>query len=371
MFPDPDLFLRMPSLSRRFLPTAGLLAAAALALAPGAYAKVLPAEITALPRGATIEMGEVELSLASGAKSKLKSAGVRMSGGGGASASASKIELEAAEKGTVIDPITMRGELATSGTITLRRGGKSAKLSKITLLPGKSGKVTAKVGSKKVTLGSLKGGKAKFAPYADGKLTNATLKLSSGGARALSKAVGGGFSAGTFAKVSIEIVARELPLNSGSAVVTLDPAFLSLITSNGLTLTGVGGATVSGGVVTMPMIGGSFDPAGLTGRLAFNGEVQVTRGADTIRLFGWRAIITAGQREVFAQINDAIAAPVGTIDVNEMEARLDGPNFSAEGAKLGLTKIGTAALKTSFGITAAENMPFGTVAMTGYTPAGE
>lgn len=340
--------------------------------APGlAATRVLPKDIEALPRGATIEYGEATLALKSSASSKLKRAGVKLSASGGdAEVKGSKIVLQAQEQGTLVDPIAMRGSIALQGGVVVKGRQGSVKVTAITLQPGKAANVTAKVGSKKVTLGSLTGGKAKFVAYADASLTGATLKLSAGGARALSKATGSGFAAGGFATVAVKITARQYPLISGSARATLTPTFLKLLADNGLTLGVAAPATLAGNVVTMVLTGGAFDPEGLTGRLAFDGTVTISRADRTISLFGWRAVIGAKQNELFAQIDKAVAAPIGSMDVSDMAVSLDGTQFNATGATLRMSKIAVASIKTSFGVSVPENTPFATVDMTGVTPAG-
>lgn len=354
------------------LRSSAVAALAALALAPAAEAKVSAAEVIQLPRGGTVEpdVGIVTLQLSGGAKGKLSRAGVKLSASGDAEVKGAKISMPASTKGSVLDPITMKGTLVTDGGLTLRRGGRTAKLSKLTLAPGGKNRVTAKVGSKTVTLGTIKGGKARFRPYADGILTGATLKLSGSGAKALSKAVGGGFSAGTFAKVSATITMKELPLTAGSGKITLDPAFAGLLASNGLALTGTSGASVAGTVVTLPLTGGAFDPEGLSGRLVFGGQVQISRGADAIRLFEWATAIGAGQRDVFAKFDANASAAIFNADVSQMEVRLDGTAFSATGTPLTVAKPAAQALKASFNVDVPVGARMGMFEISGTTPAG-
>ena len=127
--------------------------------------RVLPKDIDALPLGAGIEYGEATLALSSSAASKMKSGGVKASASGGqAEVKGKSLILQLQEKGSLIDPMKMNGSVALAGGINFKGKKGTAKLSSIVLSPGKAKKVTAKVGSKKVTLGSLTGGKNSFKP---------------------------------------------------------------------------------------------------------------------------------------------------------------------------------------------------------------
>lgn len=357
---------------RSALPATGALLALAAAVAPaGASAKVTAADVRALPSGGTIEDGQATLTLSSGAASKLKSAGVSIvARGGNAEAKGRRISMEPSPKTTVIDTMKMRGSAPLMGRLTFKGRRGSANLTSLTLEPGKSGKVTAKLGKRKLTLGALRGGKARFVPYAQGILNGATFKLSKSGARALSRATGGGFSAGTFAKVKLDVMALELPLSSGTATATLDPAFMTVLQNAGITLTPADGATINGAIVTLPMIGGAFDPIGLTGRLAFGGRVIAQRGADQIELSLWSSAISRRQKDVFVNTNARTTAAVATVDVSQMEAGLDGTRFHGTGAAINFTQIGVAALKTSFGVVIPAGSRLATVNVTGVSPAG-
>lgn len=360
---------------RTLLRSSAAAALAALVLAPAAQAKVTAADVISSPRAGSLEPGdpgEVVLQLSGGAKGKLSKAGVKISGSGDTAVKGAKVTLLATPTGTLIDPITMKGSLATAGGITFRRGGRSAKLTKLTLEPGtKKKQVTAKLGSKTVRLGTITGGKGGFTPYANGNLKNATLKLSSSGAKALSKAVGGGFSAGTFAKVNAAVIMAQFPLTSGTGTLRIDEAFAGLLAQNGIALVGGSGATVSGTTVTLPLIGGAFDPERLTGRLSFGGQVQVTRGGDTIRLFEFASAIGSGQRDVFAKFNANASAAIGTADVSQMEATMTGVNFTATNTVIALSQIAMQSIKASFNLDVPAGTKLGVIDIAGITPAGE
>ena len=359
----------MPS-HRSFAPIATALAASGLLLAgaagpAGAATRILPSDINDLPRGGALEYGVVTWSLSSGAASRLKSAGGKLSTTGTAKVKGSKVTFDAATSGSVFDPTTMAGTIVLDGGLTAKGRSRTAKLTKVTLEPGLDKRVTAKLGGKLVELGSLKGGKTTFSRQADGTLSGAKFALSSGGAKKLNAATGGGFAAGAFATVGVEATTRELPLQSGKATMTLDPALLKMLSDGGYTITAKAPATAAGNVVTIPLTAGAFDPTELSGRLSLDGDVTIGNGPVGVTLFGWRTAVGPGQNELFANINSGVSAPIATIDVSTLTSRLEGKRFISTGAKLSLSKIAVDVLKQQFKITMPVGTPLGTVDIDG------
>lgn len=362
---------------RRLATTTAATFAAALALASGAHAAaptLLPADIDALPRAGTAESGQVILKLTGGANGKLKSAGASLKGAGEVTVKGSSISLLAdPEAEAYIDPTTMRGSVAIDGSLSIKGRKGTAKLSNLRFSPGLEKKVTAKLGKKEITLGKLTGGKATFSKQADGLLKNAKLSIGSAGAKAVNSVTGGGLSAGSFGTVSISVTTKEIPLASGVAKVTLDPTVMQLLKDNGYAVSAVPpAAMVNESTITIPLTAGTFDPAGLTGRLLLDGTVHLQNAAGDrkIDLFEWRAIITSSQKDVYASINSAVAAVLGTVDVSTVTAGLDGKTFSATGGKLAFSQIAVSTLKQSFGVTVSVGQPLATVDVTG-TISGE
>lgn len=345
------------------LAAAGLLSLAATA---PAATRVLPADIDKLPRGGAIEYGLATVKLTGGAAGKLRSAGTTISAGGSAKVKGTKIELSTLDKGSVLDPTQMVGVAPVDGTLTLKGRKGTAKLTAITFQPGGQNKnVTAKLGGKLFELGTLKGGKAKFSKLSDGDLTGAKIALTARAAKTLNAKTGGGFAAGSFGTLALEITTRELPIKNGVAKMTIDPALLKLINDNGVDVAAVPPATREGSVVSIPIVAGAFDPEGLTGRLSMEGTINVVRGDSVVPLYGWRGAIGASQKELFAKINSAVAAPVATIDVSSLTSQFEGTGYIANGAKLNLSKIAVDVLKQQFGVVMPVGTPLGVVNMSG------
>lgn len=364
----------MPSRPNHRLLTA---AATTLALAAGGAAlvagpasaatttRILPADIDKLPRGGAVEYGTVDVKLTGGAASKLKSAGVKLSGSGSTDVKGSTIEFQALADSGPLDITKFVGALGVEGGFTAKGKKGSVKVSAIVLQPGLEKNVVAKVGSKLVELGSLKGGKTTFSRQADGTLTGAKLALSSKGAKALNAKTGGGFSAGSFATVNAEATTRELPLKSGVAKLTLAPGILNTLTSNGLTITPTPPATYANGVATIQLLAGAFDPENTTGRLQLDGKVTIGKPGTSVDLFGWRGVVNAKQKELFANVNQTVAAVVADVDVTNFSAQFEGTDFVAKGATLKLSKIASSTIKQQFGIDVAVGTDLGTVEITG------
>jgi hypothetical protein len=355
---------------RRTSTAAALAGACLLACSPGAHAAapVLPVDIDALPRAGAVESGQAVVRLSSGARTALKTGGATLAGSGEVKVKGSSIQLLAdPEADAWIDPTTMKGSVGIDGSLSIKGRSGTAKLTKITFSPGLARKVTATLGKKVITLGKLSGGKASFSKQADGLLKNAKLSISAGGAKAVNKVTGGGLSAGTFGSVMMSVTTRELPLASGAATLTLDPAVLQLIESNGFDLQPEAPATRSGNVVTIPLVAGAFDPTELTGRLKFDGKLHFENAATGkgVDLFGFRASISATQKDLYAQISESVTPVLGNLDLSGVEAGLNGKLFRATGSKLYFSQVAVSTLKQSFGVTVAKGQLLGTVDVTG------
>ncbi|MDO9357319.1 MAG: hypothetical protein Q7T55_26715 [Solirubrobacteraceae bacterium] len=349
--------------------TALVASAGALALAAPpsmAATKILPADIDANPRAGHLKNGTVTFKLASGASSKLKSAGGKFSAAGTGDVKGSTISFDVTEA-SLIDVTTMKGSIILDGSLSVKGRSKTAKLTKITVEPGIEKRVIAKLGGKSVELGSLKGGSSKFSRFADGTLSGAKFSLSASGAKKLNSATGGGFGAGSFATVGASITGTELPLANGTATMTMDPSLLKTLNDAGYSLSADAPATVVGPVITLPLTAGAFDPEGLSGRLSFDGKVRVGNGPKSIPLFGWRAAIGGGQNELYAMFNEGstAAAVLANVDVSQLEIRIEGQNYTGVGGKLTLSKTATDILKQQFNVAIPAGTVMGTVDLAG------
>ncbi|MBO9533092.1 MAG: hypothetical protein J7513_08990 [Solirubrobacteraceae bacterium] len=351
---------------QRHLITTAVVTGALLTGAPAAGAAVtlLPQDIDALPKAGAVESGQVTVKLSASAKR------LKLSGAGEVSVKGGSLSLLADPEAEVwIDPTSMRGSVGIDGSLSIRGSKGTAKLTKITFSPGVKKNVTAKLGSKTVTLGKLTGGSAKFSKQADGVLSNAKFSLSAAGAKAINKVTGGGVRSGSFGTVKIDVTGRELPLDSGVAKMTLDPGILQLIQQNGYELSAVAPATREGNVITIPMTGGAFDPQELTGRLSFDKAAKVhfanAATGKQIDLFKFAAAVGFGQNDLYAAVNESVTPVLGVLDLSNVEAGLDGKTFHATGAKVTISKVAVSVLKQSFGVTVAQGAALGTVDLTG------
>lgn len=356
---------RLLTVSATTLALAGGAAALVAGPASAATSRILPADIDKLPRGGAVEYGTATIKLSGGAASKLKSAGTKLSGSGSTDVKGNSIEFQALADSGPLDVTRFVGALGVEGGFTAKGKKGSVKVSKIVLQPGDEKNVVAKVGSKLVELGSLKGGKTTFSRQADGTLGGAKLSLSSKGAKALNAKTGGGFRAGAFGTLAAEATTRELPLKSGVAKLTLAPGILNTLTSNGLSITPTPPATYENNVATIQLLAGAFDPENITGRLQLDGKVTIGKPGTSVDLFGWRGVINAKQKELFANVNKTVAAVVADVDVSKFEAQFVGTNFVAKGAVLKLSKIASSTIKQQFGIDVAVGTELGTVEITG------
>ncbi|MFT4036319.1 MAG: hypothetical protein QM679_12170 [Patulibacter sp.] len=353
---------------RLLLSVAALGAALASTSTAQGAALLLPADIDALPRGAAVETGEVIVQLDGAARSRLSAAGATLRGAGEVSVKGATVTLQADPAAEAwIDPTTMRGSVGIDGSLSIAGKRGTAKLTDLTFSPGNEKKVTAKLGKKTITLGALTGGSASFSKQADGLLKRAKLSLSRAGAKAINAKIGGGVAAGALGTVTIDVTTRELPLDSGTATLTLDPAVMTLLSESGFALEATAPATRSGNVVTIALTAGAFDPVELTGRLKFDGALHFANASTgkAVDLFGFRAAVTGSQKDLYAQVSAAVTPVLGTLDLSGVEAGLDGKTFHATGGKVFFSKIAVSTLKQSFGVSVNAGQLLGTVDLTG------
>lgn len=74
------------------------------------------------------------------------------------------------------------------------------------------------------------------------------------------------------------------PLGSGVTRLSLDRSFLSLMSKNGVTITAVAPAKMTGGTVTFPVSGGKFDPLSAKGTVEHEGALLFQSGRRKIPL---------------------------------------------------------------------------------------
>lgn len=349
---------------------AGVVGGSLVLATSGMAATLLPAAIDALPRGGSLEAGTATLKMSGGAKGRLASSGVKVTTSGSADVKGSSLEFQYDERTSLIDTTRMYGAVGTEGSVSFKGRKGTAKLTAITFGPGVDKNVTAKLGKRLIELGTLKGGSASFTRQsAEGTLKNARFALSGKAAKTLNAKTGGGFAAGSFGTLGLSVTARELPIQSGTATVTLDPAIVKTLNDSGFTFAAAPPATRSGDTITLALTAGAFDPEGLTGRLQLDGKITIsgavagaTRGID---LFGWHVAVTSSQKDLYANVNDGVAGVLGNVDLSGFTAQFEGSGFSAKGAKITLSKIATDIMRQQFGINVAVGTPLGTVDMAG------
>jgi hypothetical protein len=201
--------------------------------------------------------------------------------------------------GGTLDPTTGVGSVENGGTVTLKKGDKKAKLSKIVANFGSG--LSAKLKGKTVNLATLTGGAIGRAGFG-GTVTGAKVKLTKKGAKALNKA----FDTNTFKKgkklgfADTSTVPSKVTIKSGASVTTeavVAPAdvpaciaaqncpYAVKVQLNGITVAPSDGAVLDlhGGLAPptlsfTPQTGGSIAPdcsdgtlTGSQGKLTFTG----------------------------------------------------------------------------------------------------
>lgn len=343
----------------------------ALLLLPAAQANaasVQAAEIFALPHGSNVAKGTLTLTLTSSTAATLKSSGITVQRVGSAKVKGRSSTLKAATA-SVVDPITMRGTLQTGGGILFAGPKGGVKLTKLTLVRTSTGaKLNAIFDGKQVTFGTVRGGTARTAG-AKGVLSGGKLVLDSTFRSQLRQATGKSLS-GTFATIKAVATTRQLPITSGTATITLDPAIQSLLTAGGVTVSVKAPATYDAatGKGTLKIAGAALDPQAKEGRIALDGTLVLTSPTAKVELSAWAGILSATQKDLFASITPGLSPALATFDASTATiggGTAAGGPVTFSGLKLRFSSLAITSIKAQLGLTIDPNTPFGTVDLAG------
>lgn len=356
---------RVLSLSRRAATLGTLLL---LPAASAQAASVQAADIVALPHGSNVKTGTLSMALTSSTAQTLRASGITIRRVGSAKVSGRTSTLKAATS-SIVDPITMRGNLLAGGGILFAGPKGGVKLTKLTLVRTSTGaKLNAIFDGKPVTFGTVRGGSVRTAG-SKGVLSGAKLVLDSTFRSQLKQATGKNLS-GTFATVKAVATTRQLPVVGGTANVTLDPSIQSLLTAGGVTVSVKAPATYNSatGTGTLPILGGALDPATKEGRLALDGTLVLTSATAKVELSALAGILAPTQKELFATISPGLSPALATLDATTATVgggTAAGGPVTLTGLKMRFSALAITAIKSQLGLTIDPNAPLGTVDLAG------
>lgn len=110
--------------------------------------------------------------------------------------------------------------------------------------------------------------------------------------------------AALLAAVALPPVARAAydPVGGGSTRFVFDPSFLALLAHNGVRLTAVAPASLSHGTLTLPLVGGKFDPTTASGTVEHDGALVLSGPAGRIPLKALQLKTTARHSPFTAKV---------------------------------------------------------------------
>jgi len=373
MTPTPLPTIRIAALCGAVLAAALPAATAHGATPKPATSPAVALDTTAVPdRAGSVSSGATTITLTPAVTGALNRAHVKLGASGDASLRGRALRLPI-DPASRLDPTSFQGVLLHDGGLSLRGPSGGVTLSALTLTRlGTSSPLTAKVGKHVVAIGTIKGGATNFKQPAAATLAGATVTLSKAGASAVNRAVGShAMRAGTLGSATITTDSKELPIAAGTAALTLDPAFLGQLQSNGIGLQAVAPATLTDGTVTLPISGGAFDPFGKTGRIWLAGSIALVGATQQIPLGNFRVdASTAANQTLSALLPNGIGAQIGQLDLSGLSVALQGAAFTAANARVSLTKIGSGVIQQALGASLPAGTLFGTTALAGQLATG-
>jgi hypothetical protein len=319
---------------KRLIPLAAL--GAVLAVAPAAQAAV------------DLSGGTTRLTLDRGTAKALGTLGVKVAPTGAATAQGRHVRFPIS--GGSIDPATAAGRIAHRGGLRLSAGGKRIVLKNYVVKVGKKITLSAQVGGARVTILKLTG-KPKVSRSGFGtNVSGLTAKLNRTAAKALNATFGvKAFRAGIpLGKVRVQAEPSQTELLAqGATALTIDPAALQVLVSQGIAPGVIAPATLSGTTASFPITGGlaALDLSAVT--VTHSGGLSLTKGATVVQLtdFDIRA------PQLFASLNGS-ADKVAILDLSGGQPAVAGRNITLSGVVAKLTQGAADALNGAFGTTA-------------------
>ncbi len=341
---------------RRTLPLAVL---ATLVAAPPAVAQEdAPA--------ADVAGGQTMLQLDRGTARALTAAGVRVTPVRPARTGASGLTFPVS--GGEADPGTLAGTVTHRGGIRFRAGGRSVILRDPTYRIGERSTLTARVGSARLTIATLRTGNARIAAGGalDTGVSRVDARLTATAARALNRAFRtrlfrSGLRLGT---VRSEVRFGEVVFAGGATGLALDAGAVAALTSLGVAPGVVAPATLAEGEVRFPITGGLVNAETLAGEITHSGGLSLTRGATRVEL--GEPTIGIDDSPALSLVLGGTRVDVVSLDASGARTTVDGDAVTVSGVVARLTAPAAQALNAAFGTTAfAEGLVLGTATVRG------
>lgn len=318
-----------------------LAGAAALAGAPAASADV------------SLSGGSTTLKLSKPTAKALKSLGVKVAPTGRARVTPAGVRFPIT--GGRIDPATAAGRIDHRGGLRLSARGTRVVLKDYRVSVGKKITLSAKVGGARVGILRLTGKPKVTRSGFDTNVRGLKAELTRPAVKALNAAFGvKAFEKGLrLGKVAVRSKTDQTELSpTGATALTIGPAALQALTSQGITPAVVSPATLSGTTASFPITGGRADLDLGGGSVRHSGGISLAKGATVVTLTDFDVRLGAAP-QLFATLNGAgDKVAILDLDLSAAMPSVSGRAITVSGVVAKLTQGAADALNQAFATSA-------------------
>jgi len=326
-------------------------------------------ELNGGPDGVPGGGGETRLALNGGTAATLARNGIRVAPIGRADATGSRVDFPIT--GGQIVPNTGVGVYLHDGSgLRLSSGGTRVNLTSFNVNT-RTGRLTALVGGRRITIANLLTGKAKVIRRGPGRIgtwvVRVQVNLSAGAATALNQAFDTRlFKAGlNLGRADVRSEPLEVILNGGSTRVTTSATANGALQGLGVGLSTVPPAAAdTQGRLNFPIDGRKIDLAETSGIVAHEGGIALAAGSTTVRLTNFDILLGA---DVFPEValtslvNGANRTSIFLLDTSKTKVGVSAGQLVLTDVGLDLTGGAASALNAAFGVsTFSAGIDFGT-----------
>jgi len=265
--------------------------------------------------------------------------------------------------GGSLNPSTAVGNIRHSGGLRFQSGKRSLVARNFTVRTGKGNVLIAKVGKANVRLLSVDLKRAKVSRDGLGiNVSKVRVALTGAAAKALNQTLKVHlFKRGlVLGSVAVKTQPSSVGLAAqGSTDLTLDPAAAGALTSLGVAVAPIEGASVTpAGDIAFPITGGRADTSTFAGEIRHSGGLSLTAGSTVVNLTDFTINVDADP-DLTAVLNGGDRVSILDLNLSALTVDVTGRNITLGNASASLTAGAAGALSAAFAATVPAGLVLG------------
>jgi hypothetical protein len=342
--------------------------AAAVSLA-GAGAIFVPQAIAAPTK---VKAGRATLTITAKSKKALKRNHIKLTAGKPGSAKGRSYRLPV--KGGSYDFRTNRGTVTQGGSLRLKRGRRSVTISAIKITLGKTSKVVAKVGGKRITLAVLSRQKQRVkSSGANRSVANIRVRVSAKAAKRLNAKLGRRAFTGRAQLASMTVLVRKPGTGAAgtqsppasSAKLSMAPGVSQALDENGLAPSALPGSErLPDGSIDLPVTSAQIDPQTGSETVDLAGGLTLGSGSNAVTLDHPQIVLGGSEQGFYANVN-GVRVKLAELDKSGLSEAVQSGAKQFSDLLATLTPEGAATLNQLGGVSLfVPGTPFGDLGVT-------